>query len=68
MKLRGLTASVALGGGTGLVSGWPMVLGGPGVWSTGLVATLITVLCVVSSDVGAYLFGKTMVRRCRLNL
>eukprot|EP00227_Mantoniella_beaufortii_P012956 CAMPEP_0197586282 /NCGR_PEP_ID=MMETSP1326-20131121/8295_1 /TAXON_ID=1155430 /ORGANISM="Genus nov. species nov., Strain RCC2288" /LENGTH=359 /DNA_ID=CAMNT_0043150883 /DNA_START=45 /DNA_END=1124 /DNA_ORIENTATION=+ len=67
VKLRMLSASaVAMGstglGGNTLVSGWPALLGGPEVWTTGLVATLITVLCVVASDVGAYVFGKTLGR------
>ena len=35
------------------------VLGGPEAWTTGLIVTVITVSCIIASDVGAYVFGKT---------
>ena len=58
VKLRGMSG-VALDRSGSLISLWPAWLGGPDIWSLGLAATLTTVLCIVSADVGAYAFGKT---------
>merc|ERR1719263_2312724 len=41
-----------------IVSSWPSKLGGPTSWTLGISITLMTVLCVVSADVGAYFCGK----------
>lgn len=45
--------------GSGFIASWPTVLGGPEVWTTGLVVTIIAVFCIIAADVGAYGFGKT---------
>ena len=58
VKLRGMSGVALQQSGT-IVPHWPAWLGGPEVWSLGLAATLTTVLCIVSADVGAYAFGKT---------
>lgn len=55
---RKLTGAVDVSG-SGLIAGWPAVLGGPEVWTTGLVTTIIAVCCIIAADVGAYCFGKT---------
>ncbi len=64
VKLRalawGATASAGAGStGSAFISAWPAAFGGPGVWTTGLIATIIAVLCIIASDVGAYVVGKT---------
>lgn len=71
VKLRALAINGAAAGskklvatnmnisGGSLVESWPAALGGPEVWTTGLVVTIIAVFCIVSADVGAYCFGKT---------
>lgn len=58
VKLRGMSGVALQQSGT-IIPHWPAWLGGPEVWSLGLAATLTTVLCIVSADVGAYAFGKT---------
>jgi len=58
VKLRGMSG-VPLDAPGSLLHLWPAWLGGPGIWSLGLVATITIVLSVVSSDVGAYAAGKT---------
>ena len=45
--------------GSRFVESWPSILGGPEAWTTGLIVTVITVSCIIASDVGAYAFGKT---------
>ena len=64
VKLRALayskSATIATGAsGSRFVEAWPAVLGGPEAWTTGLIVTVITVSCIIASDVGAYAFGKT---------
>ena len=66
VKLRALTYSnqalrniAAQASGSKFVEGWPQILGGPEAWTTGLIVTVITVSCIIASDVGAYAFGKT---------
>ena len=64
VKLRALAyskaATVAVGAsGSKFINAWPSVLGGPEAWTTGLIVTVITVSCIIASDVGAYVFGKT---------
>lgn len=62
VKLRSLAiagSSNIASSGSGLIASWPALLGGPEVWTTGLIATIMAVLCIVASDVGAYIFGKT---------
>ena len=67
VKLRALafseSATVAVGAsGSRFVEAWPSILGGPDAWTTGLIVTVITVSCIIASDVGAYAFGKTFGR------
>ena len=57
VKLRGMSG-VSLATPDSLLHHWPAWLGGPGIWSLGLAATITIVLSVVSADVGAYAFGK----------
>lgn len=66
VKLRALTYSnqalrniAAQASGSKFVEAWPQILGGPEAWTTGLIVTVITVSCIIASDVGAYAFGKT---------
>jgi phosphatidate cytidylyltransferase len=66
VKLRALafseSARVAIAvraSGSRFVENWPSILGGPEAWTTGLIVTVITVSCIIASDVGAYAFGKT---------
>ena len=66
VKLRALafseSARVAIAvraSGSRFVESWPSILGGPEAWTTGLIVTVITVSCIIASDVGAYAFGKT---------
>lgn len=48
---------------TPFAQSWPNLLGGPDVWTVGLVATFIGFATVIAADTGAYvggrLFGKT---------
>ena len=57
VKLRGMSG-VSLATPDSLLHHWPAWLGGPGIWTLGLAATITIVLSVVSADVGAYAFGK----------
>ncbi|KAK9822181.1 hypothetical protein WJX81_007282 [Elliptochloris bilobata] len=41
---------------------WPVALGGLTHWTVGLLATFMSVACVVAADTGAYAFGKTLGR------
>ena len=36
--------------------------------TVGLIATFMTVLCIIAADTGAYFFGKSMVSGCRLKV
>ena len=57
VKLRGMSGVPVAAPGS-LLNSWPAWLGGPEIWSLGLVATITIALSVVSADVGAYAFGK----------
>jgi len=56
---QALTNIAVQASGSKFVDAWPKLLGGPECWTTGLIVTVITVSCIIASDVGAYAFGKT---------
>ena len=59
IKLRAMSGiPLAIDRAGSIVSSWPLQLGGPTSWTLGVSITLMTVLCVVSADVGAYFSGK----------
>ena len=59
IKLRAMSGiPLAFDRAGSIVSSWPSKLGGPTSWTLGISITLMTVLCVVSADVGAYFCGK----------
>ena len=59
IKLRAMSGiPLAIDRAGSIVSSWPSQLGGPTSWTLGVSITLMTVLCVVSADVGAYFSGK----------
>ena len=59
IKLRAMSGiPLAFDRAGSIVSSWPSKLGGPTSWTLGISITLMTVLCVVSLDVGAYFCGK----------
>merc|ERR1712216_620544 len=70
VKLRALafSKSASLSFATGasgsrFVEAWPSFLGGPEAWTTGLIVTVITVSCVIASDVGASRLARPLARR-----
>ena len=59
IKLRLLAAPAA---GSALAARWPAALGGPTAFTVGLAATLLSVVCVIAADTGAYFTGKSLGR------
>ncbi|KAK9810497.1 hypothetical protein WJX72_011815 [[Myrmecia] bisecta] len=59
VKLRLLAAPAV---GSTAVHGWPVALGGLTHWTVGLIATFMSVACIIASDTGAYFFGKSLGR------
>jgi len=57
IKLRLLSAPAA---GSSLAAHWPAAFGGPTAFTVGLAATLLSVVCVIAADTGAYFTGKSL--------
>eukprot|EP00271_Cylindrocystis_brebissonii_P018046 TRINITY_DN494_c0_g1_i1.p1 TRINITY_DN494_c0_g1~~TRINITY_DN494_c0_g1_i1.p1 ORF type:complete len:564 (-),score=30.44 TRINITY_DN494_c0_g1_i1:489-2180(-) len=47
---------------TPLAQAWPQMLGGPSLWTVGLVATFVSFATIIAADTGAYLGGKSFGR------
>ncbi|KAK3195056.1 hypothetical protein Dsin_026366 [Dipteronia sinensis] len=61
VKLRCAMAAPALNT-TGVVSAWPILLGGQAHWTVGLVATLISISGIIAADTFAFIGGKAFGR------
>ncbi|KAG8391433.1 hypothetical protein BUALT_Bualt01G0187300 [Buddleja alternifolia] len=60
VKLRCGLAIPALN--TRFVASWPLLLGGPTLWTVGLVATLISISSIIAADTFAFIGGKAFGR------
>ena len=64
IKLRAMSGiPLAIDRSGSILANWPQSFGGPESWTLGISITLMTVLCVVSADVGAYFSGKNFGRK-----
>uniref|UniRef100_A0A7N0UZA9 Phosphatidate cytidylyltransferase n=1 Tax=Kalanchoe fedtschenkoi TaxID=63787 RepID=A0A7N0UZA9_KALFE len=66
VKLRCGLAAPALN--TSMAIRWPILLGGPAHWTVGLLATLISISCIIAADSFAFLGGKTFGRTPLTNI